>query len=721
MTSSEGLSVMLLLLLVTRMESTPEMEPTFDKVVTLMERTSQNTILSRFNCSDPDSDPVRVFIKSIIPAVSCTSCFTVLDCAPEKCLHFIPGILDYTKAQSYVINVACTDNTEPEVSEVIQVNIIPNRPPEFVPTSSFVSAPLTSKLLPGSKVYDVKALDLDGDSISYSMTVLPASSSGNYVIDSSTGKIRTTVDMRMECRNSVSFLVTISDGVTVTGPLVIDSPITNANVAPVAVNLDAIVQIPETATGDIYTMLFNDPNMGDTVTYTMSTSNTLGQNQFTYGAVFNGEAKIKVKGKLDYEMTNLRRTDFVISATDGFCSSPLYTLTLEVTDVNESPTISPVLSSLQVCEGKGEFIPTLTVTDPDTDDSLKWSFDTKTSNSEGYFGIDEDTGNIRTLVDYDVDVGKPITMLPSKTFYVKVEDKGGLSATATVSVSFLDCNDNAPVFDTNQYYTASATECQAPGSKLLTITAKDKDSTREQNNDIYYEGSGGSVIVNALGEVIVQQALPAGSVDTFHAYAYDRGVTPGPKRSASPAVISVRFTPCPTPPPSLATAAPQTTATVTTTTSTPMIQKQEDNLAWIIIAALLGTLLLGLMTFMLWRYGNLCLHSCQKLNCKKTCCRPETKRLLTPRAERRPPMKRALRPPTEQIVNVPDPIGPGFLFGFWKERYPDDDFKSQPDRIRLPSPGDMEAHYPHTIDPVLDPLSPSVTEPEMPKKKCIIM
>ncbi|KAI8764723.1 cadherin EGF LAG seven-pass G-type receptor 1, partial [Biomphalaria glabrata] len=54
--------------------------------------------------------------------------------------------------------------------------------------------------------------------------------------------------------------------------------------------------------------------------------------------------------------------------------------------------------------------------------------------------------------------------------------------------------------------------------------------------------------------------------------------------------------------------------------------------------------------------------------------------------------------------------------------YPNDDFKYQPDRKRLPTPGDMEEHYPHTIDPVEEPAN--VQDPEVVikhKRLCLVM
>ncbi|KAH9518619.1 hypothetical protein Btru_005802, partial [Bulinus truncatus] len=78
--------------------------------------------------------------------------------------------------------------------------------------------------------------------------------------------------------------------------------------------------------------------------------------------------------------------------------------------------------------------------------------------------------------------------------------------------------------------------------------------------------------------------------------------------------------------------------------------------------------------------------------------------------------------PIYEEIEEPDPPGAGFLFGFWKERHPNDDFKFQPDRTRLPTPGDMEDHNPHTFDPVEEP-APSVTpDPEKVKKRtCLVI
>ncbi|CAL1542251.1 unnamed protein product [Lymnaea stagnalis] len=710
--------VMVILILLDIATATPSIT-SFKKAATVSEDATVNEILSTIVCTDTDGDVTTTSVKSMSPTSPCSKCFEVLNCGTAECLQYRAGVgtMDFTVTPFYLITISCTDNKETPVTEVIEVAVVPNAPPRYDPDKLYVPITIDSSVAAGAQIYDVDSFDPETDDVTYTLKVIPSSSSVNYEIDQHTGIIKTTVPMKKECTNDVTFQVTMTDGKNTVGPLVIDNSISYANVAPVATNLDATVQIPEDATGTAYKMVMKDGN-GDAISYTVTTSNPAGLAQYK----MDGKSRnIDIVSALDYEKSALRITDTIIQVTDGYCTSPPYTLRLEVTDVNEPPTISPIVAYVQVCEGMQEINCGFSVLDPDAVDTQTWTYHSTNANVRGHFGIDENTGLIKTLLDYEAD--QPTPLASPKTLNVVVTDKGGLTATATCIITFVDCNDNAPVFEAVQTYTAAATECTPAGTKLLTITATDKDSAREGNNVLYYEGSGGSVSVGTGGEVVVNQAMPAGTVVTFYAYAYDRGQTPGPLRSKSPAVVSVRFTPCPTtqPPSAVVTTAAPTTTT-STTTAAP-VQKGEDNLAWIIIAALLGTAMLALLTFMLWRYGNLCLHACGNFNCQKRCCvtQSRVKRLVTPKIERRAPAKRAPSPLVEPEEKEPEPKGPGFIFGFWKERYPDDDFKNQPDRKRLPTPGDMEAHYPHTIDPVEDPLTPQMATGESAKKKCIVM
>uniref|UniRef100_A0A2C9JZR3 Cadherin domain-containing protein n=1 Tax=Biomphalaria glabrata TaxID=6526 RepID=A0A2C9JZR3_BIOGL len=487
-------------------------------------------------------------------------------------LEYRAGIdtLSHSAAPSYLMSVSCSNTVDTPLVEVMEVRIVPNSPPYFNASGRNVSMSVSSSTPAGSVLYPVQAVDDEGEDIIYSMSVIPATSSNHYQIDK------------------------------------------YPNVSPLAPNLDVTVQIPETSTGVIYEILSADGN-GDAVMLSWSTS---GAAQFELNATaFN----ILVSGKLDYEVVSQRVTDFIIQLTDGYCVSPVYTLRLQVTDVNEAPVITPTEVHLQLCEGKVEFNLGLRITDDYSDQHL-WSVSNATQDESGHFGIDQDTGLLRTLLDYDVDSGQ---MVSDRTIVVQVKDKGGLTATAIVNVTFVDCNDNAPVFE-SPFYAAAATECTPPGSNVVTVHAYDNDTSHQQNNVIQYSGTGGSVYVNASGHVIVAQPMPAGTVVTFLVYAYDKGQTPGPLKSINPTVVSVRFTPCP-PIRTTTTTTTQQPIITTAALTTEVVPKKNDNTAWIVLAALLGTFFLGLLGYMLWRYGGRCLRTFSEISCDSSWCNPKLK------------------------------------------------------------------------------------------------
>ncbi|CAG5126701.1 unnamed protein product, partial [Candidula unifasciata] len=302
--------------------------------------------------------------------------------------------------------------------------------------------------------------------------------------------------------------------------------------------------------------------------------------------------KIDTAGPLDYENSALQKTDMLVTATDGYCSSPPCPLRLQVLFI--CPLVGP---SAYI---PGEFNPGLTVIDPDAKDSVKWSFNSQTSNNPGRFSINPTSGAIITLIDYDVDGNKVTGQAPmpaTQKFILTATDQGGLTATATVTMSFMDCNDIYPLVSQPAYEFAT-TECIAGGllhflSFPHVVATLSYVSSRFNNRNITnlastsFRGSGGGAQVGTGGEIIVTQPGVAGTVITFNVYAVDRGIKPGPLRSPTPAVVSVRFT--------------------------------DPNLPWIIIAALLGAFMLGLLTYMLWRYGRLCMDACGRINCAKTC------------------------------------------------------------------------------------------------------
>ncbi|KAK3798830.1 hypothetical protein RRG08_007187 [Elysia crispata] len=685
----------------------------FNKTAVLHEDTYFNVVLSTIECIDPDGDLTATRIDSLTPTSPCGSCFQILTCGSAECLQYRAGVdaLSYASASYYLITVACEDSTEAPATEVIQVNIAPSAPPVFDPdvyiTSINVDVNVSNT---GDVLYDVNATDAESDDVFYSLSVIPVEASGAFSINPFSGEISALYDLIYLCLSSVTLEVTITDGTSTPAPLVITVLLDNSRVAPIAVNLDREVHIPEDATGTIYVMRFVDGD-GDAMTYSVTSTDTAGFAQYSV----TGD-QIAVAAALDYEDISVRITDLVIKAADLYCESTEHSLRLEVTDVNEAPTIFPnqTITNVKVCEGMGDFDPGLTVSDPDLTDSHTWTL--VSTNVDGYYSIDPTTGWLGTTLDYDVDpdYNKTSAHPVSYVYIVQAADRGGLTSTATVNVTFLDCNDNAPRF-LQPAYSADVTECTPPGTILLSLQAEDVDSDRQGNNDLYFSGTSGHISVGADGAVALVSTRSAGTVVNLNAYAWDKGQTPGALRSDMPAKISIRFLPC-TSTTAPVTVAP-TTAAVTaapTTTTTTATTSGSSNVAWILLASLLGLCFLGLLTFMLWRYWGECGRACDTGQC---CNR-------RPHYRQRPRKQSVSRSDNEEREATPPPPTPqpGFLFGFWKERYPNDDIQGQPDRTQLPTPGDMEQHQTNTIDPVVPEHTEATTPaPEPPKKNCTIL
>lgn len=656
-------------------------------VVTLYENTKVQTTLTGVPCTDADKDTTIVTFKSVTPTTTCSKCFTVLPCAsPNKwCLVFLPnqGTLDYSKVPTYFITVECEANGD-LVNETVEVRLIFNTPPKFDPNVLYSSVSLnnTNNKKAGAPIYDLNATDADGDSVFYTMTSTPASS--NFQIGYTNGQITAKNDLIAECRNSITFSVNITDGINPpVGPHTVQVTLDGNNKAPSITNLDQAMQVTEdTAVGSVITTITatDDTNV-NTLTYTLSANPTANLGYFK----ISGNT-IVVNKALNYELSSARTTNLTVVASDGSCSSTVHYLYVTVTDVNEPPEIFPKDASYTTYEGLISVTPTWNVVDPDFNDLKTYTI--IDGNKLGRFKIDQSTGQITSNVNYDVDNN---AMPSNVTLRVKVTDKDGLSDNTTVTLNIVDANDNKPVITSkNHDYSVQICSVKA-GKNMDNLTCDDQDSSYQQNNETYFGGSGSGITIVASGGIIMSTVPAAGQTLTATAYCYDRGQYPNPLTSAAYSV-SITGRDCTTVfvAPVTRTAAPAipTTTTTTTTTTTPAPSTAntkdwlDENLPWIIVGALLATLLLGLLIYMILVYcRNYCLRCWQKEWCRRP---PRPQRVKSPPRQVRP---RELTPPRPKTPPTPV-VGPqnGYLYDFWKEKYPDNDYGKQPNRNHVPRP-----------------------------------
>ncbi|KAK3789971.1 hypothetical protein RRG08_012129 [Elysia crispata] len=270
--------------------------------------------------------------------------------------------------------------------------------------------------------------------------------------------------------------------------------------------------------------------------------------------------------------------------------------------------------------------------------------------------------------------------------FILVSDADGLTDSTTLVISIKDANDNDPEFsDLDQYFTVSS--CNVVGSNLGTVVATDLDSDFQDNNVISYSKSSGSSMVTITpgGDIILNSIPDTGTSETFTVVATDHGVYPGTLSSVVSATVTVAGIDCTSTTTTTTTAASVTTTTAATTTDGSNAGNDDENVPWIILAALFGLVFVALTVWLcLTRALPFCgpgkfsprwIRSCQCNNQK--CCQRRR-----PRVKVRPAKPRPLKPQVQPPSGNP---------GFWTERFHDDNYPfKDPDRDRLPEPANYD-------------------------------
>ncbi|XP_070208475.1 cadherin EGF LAG seven-pass G-type receptor 2-like isoform X2 [Littorina saxatilis] len=689
-----------------------------DPVVELYEFTNVDTVLASLECTDPiENDDVIVSLDSVSPSTApCANCFQVYpNCGSAGtgtnnfCVRFLPvGTLRYSTQDEYSLNFSCEDVTgETAVdSYTLLVRLRPNLPPAFNTFGSVTTTVTgTENVKAGGLIYNVGCTDPDQDTLQYTLSTDPITTN-IFQIDSS-GNILAQADLSSFCRSFITFDVTCKDPYNAAvGPVSIRATLSGANQQPSITGISFNRDVPEDTTIDtmLGTFTVNDDDNVNCLLFASPTES------LQYFDLNSAQRSIIVKSKLDYEQTQTRNTNLTVTCSDGFCTSNAAYLYVRVTEVNEPIELFPQDFTLSTYEGNIDIDPKWTPIDEDVGDDPTYTI--VGGNALGRFSINPTSGRITSTLEYDVD-GQ--AMATRDTIVVQVKDEGDHTSTTTVSLTILDRNDNRPTFNDVATQTFSVQDCTAPGTSAGSIVATDADSTFQGNNVLTYSGSNGPLTVSPNGAILVGSAITAGTTYSVQVTATDAGEFPQALSSRTPATVTVSVTSCPTTTTTAATTTVNATAlaeaaaaataaaaaaaaaraaaaaataaaaagATVSTTEANTADSLEENLGWIVVAALLGTVFLAALGYMIYRY---CIPYAGQIGgfCEGLCgdCCVQRERVTYAKEKKVTTVQPAYRGNPPEAGNS----------GFWQERYPDDDYNGRdPMRDRLPTPANYEA------------------------------
>ena len=320
-------------------------------------------------------------------------------------------------------------------------------------------------------VYTAVAPDPEGDSVAYS---LQGADSDLFSIDSTSGELYFLSPPDFENPddqgrdNHYSVDIEASDGVN-SGTLIFGVTVIDINDnSPSFSATSETIAVPENSVGTIYTALATDPDAIDTLSYSLSGTDSY---QFSISASSGALAFLSAP---DYENPTDQGRDnhyqLEISASDG-ASSAILSLTIEISDSNDNlPSFALASDSLSIAENTSGTIYTAAATDLDPTDSLTYSLSGADSSQ---FSVNSASGALafRNPPDFD----SPTDQNADNHYQLEITASDGANSTSlALEVEVTNLNDNSPRF-------ASASEAievaENSSGIVYTAAATDLDTT----------------------------------------------------------------------------------------------------------------------------------------------------------------------------------------------------------------------------------------------------
>ncbi len=313
---------------------------------------------------------------------------------------YVPNT-NFNGGDSFVVRVTDAGGLSGSVAINVTINPVNDAP---VPTAANL---IVNENMSGT--VQVNANDPDiGDTFSYSLTTSPLNGTASVNV---TGLVSYTPNVNFNGADSITIRVTDAAGATATVTINISVNAVNQPPVPTAPALTS----NEDTSGSVM-VLANDPDLGDSFTFTIST------------AAKDGTATIDATGLASYTPNaNFNGNDtFTVTVTDAGGLSGVVPINVTISPVNDAPTVTvPVFSVPENGNGSVQ----LTVTDPDVGDSFSYAVTLAASN--GSSSVDANG-----LVSYTPNA----TFNGTDSFTVTVTDAGGLTGVIDINVTVIPVN-----------------------------------------------------------------------------------------------------------------------------------------------------------------------------------------------------------------------------------------------------------------------------------------
>ena len=430
-------------------------------------------------------------VEATDPDVEDTLTFS-LDVAPSgMMINATTGVISWTPTNAQVganaVSVRVTDSTGAFGTQSFTITVANTND---APT--ITSTPVTAATEDAAYSYDVNATDPDvGDTLTYSLTTAPS----GMTINATTGVISWTPTNAQVGANAVT--VRVRDAALAAATQSFTITVANTNDAPTITSTPVTAATEDAAYS--YDVNATDPDVGDTLTYSLTTAPS--------GMTINATT-----GVISWTPTNAQvgANAVTVRVRDAALAAATQSFTITVANTNDAPTITstPVTTATE----DAAYSYDVNATDPDVGDTLTYSLTTAPSGMT----INATTGVI-SWTPTNAQVG-------ANAVTVRVRDAALAAATQSFTVTVANTNDaptitstpvTAATEDAAYSYDVNATDPDAGDTLTYSLTTAPSGMTINATTGVIsWTPTNAQVGANAV-TVRVRDAALAAATQSF--------------------------------------------------------------------------------------------------------------------------------------------------------------------------------------------------------------
>ncbi len=441
--------------------------------------------------NDPDSGQTHAF--AILPSGNTGGAFSI---DPTTGLISVaqPSEIDYETNPTFNLTVTVTDNAYPPAtgSATITVNLNNVNDPPVVPPVTFT---LPENSQSGVVVGTPTVTDDEANQF-HTWRFTGGNIANAFAIDGGSGQISVLNPAALDFETNPIFYLTVEatdDGDPAeTGWATVTVNLTNVNEAPQV--SDASFSVNEFSPNgtSVGTLPFTDPDAGESHTIVIRSGNTDG----AFAISNTGLITVANSTAIDYNANP--SYSLLIDVTDSGTLTGSGTVTITVTDVNDTPDLDDEAFSVDENSPVGTEVGTLSFTDRDAGQTHTFSI--TGGNTDGAFFLNPTTGvlSVAGSLDYET--------LPSYTLNVSVTDNGTptpATGTAVVEITVNNVNDPPVVLPV----TFSVPENSVLGTTVGSLTVTDPETGQTHSFAIQSGNISDAFAIDSTGKITV--AVPA--------------------------------------------------------------------------------------------------------------------------------------------------------------------------------------------------------------------